>query len=199
LHLFTYVVLYDIGFAPNPFFGSCTLATCKPGIRKSAQVGDWVAGTGSKQKNQQGKLVFAMEVEEILSFEQYWDDPRFQRKKPNRVGSLKQRYGDNVYHRHPTTEDWIQEDCRHSLENGEPNPDHIRRDTNPARVLIASEFVYYGSSAVDIPAGFLSWDGVDFFRGRGYRRNFPTELVDGFVDWLRNQTGNGLAGEPLDW
>lgn len=30
---FCYVIPYDTGFAPNPFHGLCTLATCKPQIR----------------------------------------------------------------------------------------------------------------------------------------------------------------------
>ncbi len=42
----SYIVRYDSGFAPNPFYGFCTLATCKPDIRKHAQVGDWIVGTG---------------------------------------------------------------------------------------------------------------------------------------------------------
>jgi len=40
--LYSYVVRYDSGFAPNPFGGYCTLATCKPEIRKTAQLGDWL-------------------------------------------------------------------------------------------------------------------------------------------------------------
>ena len=40
----------DYGFAPNPFFGFCTLANCKPKIRKSANVGDWIIGTGCKTR-----------------------------------------------------------------------------------------------------------------------------------------------------
>ena len=33
--LFSYVVATDSGFAPNPFFGLCTLACCKPAIRRA--------------------------------------------------------------------------------------------------------------------------------------------------------------------
>ena len=47
-HLFVYVIARDFGFAPNPFHGVCTLATCKPGIRRSAKVGDWILGVGGK-------------------------------------------------------------------------------------------------------------------------------------------------------
>jgi hypothetical protein len=50
MRLFSYVVARDYGFAPNPFHRHCTLATCKPGIRARAAVGDWVIGTGAKTK-----------------------------------------------------------------------------------------------------------------------------------------------------
>ena len=40
----TYVVQHDKGFAPNPFWGICTLACCKPRIRAKASVGDIILG-----------------------------------------------------------------------------------------------------------------------------------------------------------
>ena len=198
--LYTYIVRHDIGFAPNPFYGVCTLATCKPGIRDKARIGDWVAGVGSKQKGQQGQLVFAMRVEEALSYDAYWSDPRFQQKKPNRAGSLKQRYGDNVYHRSPSGESWIQEDGRHSLDDGSPNMLHIRRDTGAPRVLLSTTFVYYGHNAVEIPDTFRDWQDQDICpAGPGYRCNFPEEMRDAFTPWLEGQVHLGIAGEPLDW
>ena len=36
--LFTYCILVDDGAAPNLFWGVCTLAICKPAIRRAAQV-----------------------------------------------------------------------------------------------------------------------------------------------------------------
>ena len=32
--VYEYVMTSDSGFAPNPFYGACTLACCKPKIRK---------------------------------------------------------------------------------------------------------------------------------------------------------------------
>ena len=61
--MFSYVVARDFGFAPNPFFGVCTLATCKPKIRAAAEVGDWIIGTGSAERKRSGHVVYAMEVE----------------------------------------------------------------------------------------------------------------------------------------
>ena len=47
MKFYSYVIPRDYGFAPNPYFGYCTLADCKPGIRKMAQTGDWVAAFGA--------------------------------------------------------------------------------------------------------------------------------------------------------
>jgi Nucleotide modification associated domain 2 len=82
LRLFSYVVARDYGFAPNPFFGVCTLATCKPGIRGAAEVGDWVVGTGTATRKRAGYLVFVMNVEEAMSFDEYWADPRLYTNVP---------------------------------------------------------------------------------------------------------------------
>lgn len=46
--LFTYTIPFDDGAAQNPFHGMCSLAICKPAIRRVAKAGDWVAGLGSK-------------------------------------------------------------------------------------------------------------------------------------------------------
>ena len=75
--LYSYIVARDFGFAPNPFYGFCTLATCKPQIRKSAEIGDWIIGTGSKSKGRDGHIVYAMRVTEAMSFDEYWTDSRF--------------------------------------------------------------------------------------------------------------------------
>ena len=85
MKLYSYVVATDCGFAPNPFYDFCTLATCKPDIRERATVGDWVIGTGSgaKEKQRNGYLVFAMRVTETMSFDEYWKDIRFCNKRPD--------------------------------------------------------------------------------------------------------------------
>lgn len=80
LELFSYVIARDYGFAPNPFFGCCTLATCKPNIRRVAEIGDWIVGTGSAARKRKGFLIFAMCVNETMQFNEYWEDPRFQQK-----------------------------------------------------------------------------------------------------------------------
>ena len=147
---FSYVVARDFGFAPNPFDGVCTLATCKQQIRGSAEVGDWVIGTGSARYGITGKLVFTMEISERLTFDAYWNDERFATKKPVMNGSLKKMYGDNIYRRRENGE-WEQANSHHSLEDGRPNAYNVERDTSSDAVLIANNFYYFGKSPIDIP------------------------------------------------
>ena len=98
-YLYIYVVVRDFGFAPNPFHGYCSLATCKPGIRKVAQIGDWVMGVGGGRLQATGRCIYLMKVSEILNFDKYWSDKRFRVKKPVRNGSPVMMVGDNIYHR----------------------------------------------------------------------------------------------------
>ena len=39
MYLYSYVITRDYGFAPNPFWNICSLATCKPQIRERALIG----------------------------------------------------------------------------------------------------------------------------------------------------------------
>jgi hypothetical protein len=79
---YSYKIVRDYGFAPNPFHGICTLATCKPHVRLKANVGDWIIGSGAKTTNLEGRIIYAMEIAEKVTFEEYWTNSRFSRKKP---------------------------------------------------------------------------------------------------------------------
>jgi hypothetical protein len=151
----SYIIEHDMGFAPNPFHGFCTLATCKPKIRKYTSVGDYVLGTGSKKRSQQNRAVYLMRVGKITAFDEYWADHEYARKKPLMNGSLVQCYGDNIYHRDPGTDDWIQEDSFHSREFGQLHEGNLRTDTGTTdQVLIGDWFVYWGGEGPEIPPDF---------------------------------------------
>ena len=200
--LFSYVVRYDSGFAPNPFYGFCTLATCKPGIRRSAQPGDWIVGTGSANKrvNRGSRLVHAMMVAEACDFRSYWSDPRFAGKRPQRNGSRKQSCGDNIYYRSPDDTKWLQLDSFHSDENGQQREDHTKRDTGVDRVLIAEDFYYFGGEGPEIPAMFRDEERYDICRKIRQRRSLnDDQWIEEFVAWLRTFGDPGFHGRPLDW
>ena len=194
--VYSYIVARDYGFAPNPFYGFCTLATCKPGIRKAARIGDWVVGTGSKVNGRSGHIVFAMRVTEAMSFNQYWYDPRFRNKRPTQRGSWKQAYGDNIYRRDEHTNEWFQIDSHHSHEYGKWNPANIDHDTKVDRVLVSVDFVYWGGGGPKLP----EFAGHSICKtGIGHKANFPQQVVEEFVNWLRGSGVSGYCGDPLNW
>lgn len=84
--LFSYVVDHDLGFAPNPYSGYCTLVHCKFGgeggrrnIIELADVGDWIVGTGGQNGESagNGRVIYLMRVDEKLLFERFLADSRF--------------------------------------------------------------------------------------------------------------------------
>jgi hypothetical protein len=196
--LFSYVVVRDFGFAPNPFHELCTLATCKPGIRAKAEVGDYIIGTATVQRFPAGKLIFAMRVTEAMSFDKYWNDPRYLIKRPVLNGSAKFQYGDNIYH-HSGTQ-WIQEDSHHSYDGGAQNPHNLARDTSADRVLVSDHFTYWGGDGLMLPKRFRASDETGVVNdGRGYRCQFPDRVVGAFVQWLEPRLGQCFRGRPFSW
>lgn len=193
----TYVVEHDYGFAPNPFFRVCSLGCCKQDMRKVAQLGHMIIGTGSARVSRAGYLTFWMKVDEIITFDQYWADARFQRKKAFLRGSAVQRFGDNIYHTDPETGKVIQEDSFHSLEGGVLSEKDLRDDTATTnKVLLARDFAYFGGEGPKIPAHLN-----DFVMGRQGWKYHPLtqDREDAFMEWFAHFPERGYLGEPADW
>lgn len=176
--LHTYVLRHDSGFAPNPSHGYCTLATCKPNIRSSAEVGDWVVGTGSLSKNdREERLLYAMRVDEVLTYDEYFSDERFEFKKPL-SGKKYDENGDNIYYTSksidgeqyhvedgttyfrtetPSNDELVFTDQSEFVQVDNPHHpyDHIDNDTKhePSRnaVLVSTHFWYFGEKEVLMP------------------------------------------------
>lgn len=204
MNLYSYVVRYDSGFAPNPFYGVCTLATCKGLIRGHADVGDWLVGVGSaSQKIQQGgRLVYAMRVSEKITFNEYYNDLRFQAKKANLTGSRKQARGDNIYHM--ISNDWHQLDSFHSNEDGSPNIEHIEIDTEVDSVLIGKEFIYFGKDGPFIPNHLASDNKRLCHVGIGSSKFITdkasdNEMISDFLQWYDAFEEKGYISHPFDW
>lgn len=161
---YSYIVARDYGFAPNPFYGVLTLATCKPGIRKAACIGDLIIGCSNKANG--NNLIYIAKVSEILTFDQYWNDSRFAKKKPVMNGSLKKLYGDNIYH-HDAEGNWMQEDSHHTNNDGTINKYNLDRDTGQTdKVLVCNEFVCLGKSMIKVPVEYDSC----IYKRRGFCR-----------------------------
>ena len=200
MRLFSYTVARDYGFAPNPFHGVCTLATCKPRIRGTCQVGDWVIGTGSCEEHRPGHLVYAMCISDVLSFDEYWSDVRFVSKRASLHGSLKQAFGDNIYHRATPEDSWQQLPSHHSLRDGRSNPANVKLDTSVNRVLIADHFAYWGCPAPKIPREFRQPMDV-CKRGPGHKCRFSEAFVALFLKWVNTVVDSWgfQGGQPYRW
>jgi len=202
MRLYSYVVRYDSGFAPNPFYNWCTLATCKPSIRRTAQVGDWLVGTGSDSHQIQrgGHLVYAMRVGEIMTFQAYDADLRFQAKKPYRSGSRKQSCGDNIYYRDAANQQWLQRDSFHSNADGSRRADHVQRDTGTNRVLVSDTFVYFGGDGPKISTGLRAADGRPLRKaGIGYYVFDDPAFIASVESWLMSLGAQGYQSPPFEW
>ncbi len=179
IRLFSYKITNDTGFAPNPFHGMLTLATCMPGIRRTKNIGDWVAGFTSKKLNEDNvkkeRLVYLMKVEEKIPYEKYFTDKRFVEKIPDYTkGIAELKVGDNIYQPTPKGE-FKQLRSRHSKKDGQECPEIMKcqakglytpncskkdsqecpktkkHDLNGLYVLISKCFYYFGSSPIEIP------------------------------------------------
>ena len=202
MSLHSYVVRYDSGFAPNPFYGYCTLATCKPKIRANAKIGDWIVGSGSGDRtvHRAGHLVYAMRITEALSWDEYSSDPRFRAKQPSRRGSRKQTCGDNIYFRAGQGAPWQQRDSFHSHNDGTANQDHINRDTGVNRILISNDFIYLGGEGPLIPDQLRDHTGRPLCKGGiGHSKFEDPQLIDALLAWIRSLGHNGFQGSPQEW
>lgn len=187
---YSYVIKRDFGFAPNPFFGYCTLATCKPIIRRIAQKGDWIGAFGAAGTEIRRKLVVLMQVDETLSFDEYWEDQRFVKKRPDFNRAVSNMYGDNIYHH--VDNKWFQEPSHHSWSDGNINYNNLNHDTQTNRILVAKQFFYFGNNAVEVPDEFGKLIG----EGRNHKVCRDEYLIQKFVDFISSNHPNGINGVP---
>jgi len=160
---FSYIVADDCGYAPNPWWGECTLAVCKPVIRKTAREGDLIIGlTPSPLGN---KLVYAMYVNEVLPLGEYFMDSRFKNKKPNfQSNDIRKWMGDNFYENN--RDSFIQHISAHNTIGRDPSILEMKKqiDLSGINVLISNLFYYWGENSRQLPPD------LDFLKiGRGHR------------------------------
>lgn len=182
----SYTVNTDKGLAPNPFWAFCTLALCTPnhmGIR--AEKDNWIIGTTTAKRG--SKLLYAMQLtEDRLHFDDYFADPRFDKKKPIMSGNWMQRCGDNIYYEEGDV--W-----KHLLFPYHYGEDDLKKDTKYPYVFISTNFYYFGRKAVEIPEEYsqIVWT-------RHGCKWHNSDLGNHFIDWLQESFGPGIQGEPYD-
>ena len=190
MRLHSYIVKHDTGFSPNPFWGCCTLACCKPTIRRTAKVGDWVVGLSPKSNG--NRLIYAMQVEEIVPYDEYYRDSRFRAKIPDySVGKIMNKYGDNIY-KPLKNGDFQQLQSRHSNETNE-NQKNKDKDLRGKNVLISKTFYYFGARPLNLPESLH-----DLKVGRAHKNRFLPEVVSAFIAFITRQRA-GVNAPPTSW
>lgn len=187
--VYLYILSVDAGFAPNPFHGWCTLACCKPVIRRGASPGDWVVGVTPGPDGH--RLAYAMKVSEVLGLAEYWRDPRFRSKRPRRGDgtSVLQRRGDNCYE--PLADGTFRQlpSCHWDDGCDREDPATKQRDLGGLNALVSARFAYFGDSAIEWP----DFPGVGM-PARGHRVFVQADCQD-LVDFLETLP-QGLHGRP---
>ncbi len=145
MKLSAYIIKIDSGFAPNPFGHYCTLACCKPTIRRNADVGDIIVGTACATSAKPGHLIYAIRVKCVLTYQEYWKEPKFAHRKPSQKTAITRR-GDNIWHEvnGEVNGEWkVASGAFH-------NDSHWKRDTGGKNALIGTKFFYFGKAAIPV-------------------------------------------------
>lgn len=208
-----YRMTHDSGFAPNPFHGWCTLATCTPNHRRAnLGPGDVLVGVESnmlreKRRRRSGAagtpergIVYYMEIEERLTLEDYFNDPRFAAKKvpatQRKTWTYIQKHGDNVYFK-DAQGDWTWlEGHEHDTGKTLGPSDETRKDIHGNRVFIGRTFYYFGNCAIPLPGDIAPF--VPKTRGMKYERG----ALAAFDRYVRDKAAalgkTGRVGDPID-
>jgi hypothetical protein len=198
-----YKLTNDTGFAPNPFHGYLTLATCKPAIRRCRRKNNWVAGfvsntlAGSAAANgislKPGALVYLMQItEDPIPLEVYFEDSRFAAKKPDSRSSRPEiRCGDNIYYRLNGGTGQLEND-----HHGQGDDEW--RDLSGVNALVSKRFYYFGCKAFTPPEGWSAFLGTPLSMARTFY--CPDTLVHRLLDHFKREgIAEGLHGIPSLW
>jgi len=178
--IYRYVVRYDAGAAPNPYGGCCSLAICKPSIRKTAQRGDWIVGLRSGQPDH---VIYVMRIDKCITFEAYWNDPAYEGKKPHACAS-----SDNIY----------KPEANNSLvqvPNKVHNQSDITRDLSGHRVLVGTMYWYFGRNSPKLPIDLHHL--IHKSQGHSVDINRRADDLQRLESWL-SQWPTGIHGSPID-
>lgn len=196
----TYRLNHDLGFAPNPFFGWCTLACCMTQIRKYAAEGDIIIGmAGSDKKQGLGRihpqLIFWMRVDQTMTFDDYWNDLRFVNKRPEIPGPKIRMVGDRTYRHESGQVGWQFDISMHFVPGAKQrNGGHVTKDTSVDRVLVGERFTYWGDSGPPVPPHLI---GLFPIRNQKCPPDGPL-LAE--LHQLSDVTHpRGVCGDPADW
>lgn len=186
MSVYSYVLRFDHGDAPNPYHNYCTLAICKPVIRRKAKPGDWVIGTGSRgnvnQNDDIPRIIYVMKISEVISLIKYFEDIRFNSKKPDMNSVLPIDWiGDNIYRKYDNK--IVQIPSVHSNNDGSEDEESKKHDLKGENVLISQDYWYFGKNAIEIPECFHHL----VKKNQGHKKIINQTDIRNFEKWIKAQ------------
>jgi hypothetical protein len=192
MKLYSYCLRHDSGAAPNPFWGICTLVICKPTIRRTAKVCDWIVGLGSANSpigDIADCVVYAMKVTAKMTMRAYDDFclQYYPKKIPAwRSKDFRRRVGDCIYDYSsgaPPAVRWSVHDKRNRP-----------RDLSGRYALLSSHFYYFGDQSIRLPEHLQPI----MHTTQGHKSDANQPFVESFVAWIDGQgfKPNEMYGEP---
>lgn len=145
------------------------------------------------------RVIYAMEVTDKKTFDEYWRGQHFHVKRPDMDAGGEKALGDNIYRWDGNK--WEKAWSHHTGRNAAEDQWFTNDDTRTNRLLIGEVFTYWGREAVPVPDA-LRFQGQPlpstFERGAvGHRVNFWDEEVEAFIEWFKRQQ-RGRLGLPTN-
>ena len=169
--IYKYVITFDNGKAPCVDDGFLSLCICKPKIRKTAQLGDWIIATGSRSRiSRVPKIVFAAKVTEIKTMEQYAIENEGRR--------------DCIYHFDGLS-------LTHNGSQIHDDQKNQNKDISGRFCLISTQFWYFGKDAIELPEPL---HGL-YHQGRGHGKIRDEPIVEAANTYF-SQKKCGVLGQP---
>ncbi len=170
-----YILQHDSGMAPCIDAGLVSLATCKPKIRSSAKLGEWVMGFYPRP-HPRGLVTWAGRVDHKVDVGDY------ERQYRGRSDAVYRAKRDGGYKRLRTDYHF--------------QPDEFRKDTSaPVLIFDAKATWYFGRNPQMLPDHLLHLAAG----GRGHRvRDVKEEDAIALEEWLESIAQPGIHGRPRE-
>jgi hypothetical protein len=193
--LFSYILRIDDGAAPNPYWNICTLTICKPVIRRTAKIGDWVIGTGSKNSkcndgfvyDLSDCIVYAMKITDIKGLKEYdsYCNKELKNKIPDwKNKDWKNKIGDCIYD--------YSNGLNPTIRKGVHNEDNRQRDLSGEKSLLSNNFFYFGEDVKPIP-----YELKEIIKqNQGHKKIENIELILKFEKWINKFENNKIYADP---
>lgn len=183
-----YKLMVDSGGAPCVYRNILSLAICKPAIRSTCEIGNWVLGFGSKTRLGE-RLIYIAEITEKYKKGEYYRIRRYQSRPDNiyqwtRSGHLTWKQGAQFH-------------------EGGYQPDiGVHPQYKSANVLISNNFKYFGAAGTDAYKETFPTLGkaIESLK-QGHRVKHSEELANDIVNlinWAWKKYSARKIGSPTD-